>query len=190
MAADKDEGELLVGYFVDEVDGGAALARIYLASECDLGFVVVEVEAAVSFEDVESPVISDLGEPGLGVVWDSMERPMLQGLEHGVLYGVLGDGQIACAEDSREVRDHATELVAEEMVHEVGAWDGGFGGCSSLCHGHPDAVLVLRGRRCHWIQLADLGQVAVDEMRTGAGNLDGILVGGDFDDEEASQDFL
>jgi hypothetical protein len=49
-----------------------------------------------------------------------------------VLYGVLGDGQITCAEDAREVGDHATELVAEEMVHEFGAGDGG---CGWFCHG-------------------------------------------------------
>jgi hypothetical protein len=139
VAADEDEGELLVGYFVGEVNGGAALAGVYLAGEYGLGFVVVEVEAAIFFEDVKGAVVGDLDEPGLGVVWGSMEGPTLEGLEHGVLYGVLGDGQVACAEDARKVGDHATELVAEEMVHEIDAWGGGFGDCGWFCHGAPGA---------------------------------------------------
>jgi hypothetical protein len=139
VAADEDEGELLVSYFAGEVDGGAALAGVYLAGEYGLGFVVVDVEAAVFFENVEGSMVGDLYEPGLGMVWGSMEGPMLQGLEQGVLYSILGDGQVPCAKDACEVGDHAAELVAEEMVHEFDAGGGGFGGCGWLCHGDPRA---------------------------------------------------
>jgi hypothetical protein len=138
VAADEDEGELRVGDLVDEVEGRwLEGAGFELGFELEFRLVLAEVEATVAFEDVEGAVVGDAGEPGFGVVGDALKGPELKGLDHGVLDRILGDFETACAEDAGEVGDHAAELVAEEMVHElVYAGAGGFGRrCGLFSHG-------------------------------------------------------
>jgi hypothetical protein len=111
-------------------------AWVELGFEFEFSFVLAVVDTAVVFEGVEGAVVGDAGEPGLGVVRYALEGPELKGLEHGVLNHILGEFETARAEDAGEMGDHAADLVAEEMGHEVVyAGAGGFGRYGVFSHG-------------------------------------------------------
>src|SRR5688500_4296386 len=114
MAAGKQEGQSLVG----KIAGGVLrrATRRLLKIDDNLKLLLLAGERGVAAEAIDSPAPGDSVEPGRGIMWDALGRPLLQRGDAGVLQGVFGEGKVANGGDERG--QNRARLLAEDTLDD------------------------------------------------------------------------